>query len=179
MTKLLDDEAATVQVRIRMLVLGGVAVLLTGIAVVSIKEGEFGALVITLVLGFVSAEIMRRRGMFAWNWDQDRALQRIRGADTPEIAWQEICRALNSLHFDYARMSMEINGKEKVYTWLRSEPNSREPEFEFQVTLPIDQFGLGPGSLVVGKDVSREPITKEALAWIEKVKADTATEQNS
>ena len=47
MTKLLDDEAATVQVRIRMLVLGGVAVLLAGIAVLSIKEGEFGALVIT------------------------------------------------------------------------------------------------------------------------------------
>ena len=60
MTKLLDDEAATVQVRIRMLVLGGVAVLLAGIAVLSIKEGEFGALVITLVLGFVSAEIIQK-----------------------------------------------------------------------------------------------------------------------
>ena len=177
MTNLSDDEAATLQVRIRMLVLGGVAVLLAGIAIVSIKEGEFGALVITLVLGFVSAEIMRRQGIFSWNWDQDRSLQRIRRADTPEIAWQEICSALNSLHFDYARMSMQINGKEKVFTWLRSEPNSREPEFEFQVTLPIDQFGLGPGSLVIGKDVSQEPITNEALAWIGKMKVDTATEQ--
>ena len=177
MTKLLNEDDAVLQVRIRMLVLGGVAVLLAGIAIVSIKEGEFGALVITLVLGFVSAEIMRRKGIFSWNWDQDRSLQRIRRADTPEIAWQEICSALNSLHFDYARMSMQINGKEKVFTWLRSETNSREPEFEFQVTLPIDQFGLGPGNLVIGKDVSQEPITNEALAWIEKMKADTATEQ--
>jgi len=47
MTNLLNEEDATVQVRIRMLVLGGVAVLLAGIAIVSIKEGEFGALVIT------------------------------------------------------------------------------------------------------------------------------------
>ena len=60
MTNLLNEEDATVQVRIRMLVLGGVAVLLAGIAIVSIKEGEFGALVITLVFGFVCAEIIQK-----------------------------------------------------------------------------------------------------------------------
>jgi len=60
MTNLLNEEDATVQVRIRMLVLGGVVVLLAGIAIVSIKEGEFGALVITLVFGFVCAEIIQK-----------------------------------------------------------------------------------------------------------------------
>lgn len=173
MTKLLDDEAQTVHARIRMLILLGIAVLLAGIAVLAIKEGEFGALATTLVFGFVVAEIMRRKGMFALNQDQDKVLQKIRRAETPEMAWQEICSALNSLHFDYARMNMKISGREKVFTWLRSDMNADEPDLEFQVTLPIDQFGLGPGSLVVGKDVSREPITKQALAWIEKVKEDT------
>jgi len=43
-----------------------------------------------------------------------RMLQRIRRAESPEMAWQQICSALNSLHFDYTRMSMQINGKKKA-----------------------------------------------------------------
>jgi len=60
MTKLLNEEDAELQGRIRMLVLVGAAVFLGGIAIVSIKEGEFGALVITLVFGFVCAEIIQK-----------------------------------------------------------------------------------------------------------------------
>jgi hypothetical protein len=108
MTKLLDDEAQTVHARIRMLTLLGIAVFLAGIAGLAIKEGEFGALITTLLFGFVFGEIMRRKGMFALSWDQDKMLQRIRRAQTPEMAWQEICSALKSLHFDYARMNPEF-----------------------------------------------------------------------
>ena len=177
MIKLRDDEATTVQVRIRMLVLVAVILLVAGMAVLAIKEGQFSALVITLGCGFVLTEMMRRKGIFVWNWDPDMALRRIRMAETPGDAWEQICRALNSLHFDYARMSMEIQGKEKVFTWLRSEEDGGDPQLAFQVSLPLDRFGLGAGSLVVGKDVGREPITKEALAWIDKVKEDTGKEQ--
>lgn len=177
MTKFLDDEAQTVHARIRILTLLGIAVFLAGIAVLAIKEAEFGALITTLVFGFIFAEILRRKGIFALNRDQDKVLQSIRRAQTPEMAWQEICSALNSLHFDYARMNMKISGREKVLIWQRNEENNKYPQFDFQVTLPLDQFVLGPGSLVVGKDLSREPITKQALAWIEKVKEDTDTEK--
>jgi hypothetical protein len=177
MTKLLDDEAQTVHARIRMLTLLGVAVFLVRIAVLAIKEGEFAGLIAILVFGFVFTEILRRKGMFALNRDQDKVLQRIRKVQRPEMAWKQICSALDSRHFDYARMDMKISGREKVFTWQRNEYNDNEPQFDFQVTLPLDQFGLEPGSLVVGKDISREPITKQALAWIEKVKEDTDTEQ--
>ena len=172
-----DDEATMMQGRIRMLTLVAVVVLLAGMAVLAIKEGQFGALAITLGCGFVLAEIMRRKGMLAWNWEPDKALRRIRMAETPEDAWEQICRALNSLHFDYARMDVQISGKEKVFTWLRSEANTRKSPLAFQFSLPLDRFGLGAGSLEVGKDVCREPLTKEALAWIEKVKEDTGKEQ--
>jgi hypothetical protein len=169
MAKSPKDESLKMQRQIKMLPVVAVAVFLVSAAVFAIRNGELSALLITLGCGFVFAEILRRKGVFVWNWDPDRALERIRAAETREMAWKEICKALDTLRFDYAKMSFQNFDGEQVFVWIRNKADTEDRSWEFQASLPLDRFGLGAGSLVVGKDVSREPITKDALAWIKNV----------
>jgi hypothetical protein len=147
MAKLPKDESLKMQGQIRMLPVLAVAVFLVSSAAFAIRNGELSALLITLGCGFVFAE-------------------------TREMAWKEICKTLGMLRFDYARMSFQNFDREQVFVWVRNKADTEDRSWEFQTSLPLDRFGLGAGSLEVGKDVSREPITKEALAWIKNVMTD-------
>jgi len=167
--KLHDDVMKTIESRIRTLVFLAISVFLIGMALLLIKEGDFTALVGVLILSFVFAEILRRKGMFVWNWDPDRALRHIRMAKTPEMAWKKICRSLNSLHFDFARLRIQIEGQEEEFSWSRGQPYRRPVRFMYQVSLPVDHLGLGAGELMVGKDISQEPMTEEANDWLKRL----------
>ena len=164
-----EYEAGTLQGRIRMLPLFAVVVFVVGMAVLAIKEGELGALAITLGFGFAFAEFIRRKGMLVWNWAPEKTLGRIRMAKTPEMAWKEICRSLTSLHFDFARLRIQIEGEEEEFSWSRGEQDRRLARFMVQVSLPVDHLGLGAGELVVGKDISQEPLTEEANDWLKRL----------